>query len=134
MIKDIQFKEVKNIAVAVVRDGDEDSDLWDVYLLNMNPIPVTGVFITSKGYGEINQEARKTSELRWFFDEIQANGVVKIEAIVEDVFGLHNEYWVSYYIGTQIYDKRFVFLAESIKPENFTKIPILSQKGVLLTT
>lgn len=133
MIKDIPINEVKNIAVAVVREGDDDSDSWNVYLLNLNAFPITGVFITSKGYGEINQETRRTSELRWFFDEVPANGIVKIEAIVEDVFGLHNEYWVSYYIGNDIFDKRFIFLAESIKQENFTNIPLLHERGVMIS-
>jgi len=133
MIKDIPVNEVKNVAVAIVREGDEHSEDWNVYLINLNDFPITGVFITSKGYGELNNEVRKTSELRWFYENIPAREVVKVEAIVEDVFGLHNEYWVSYYIGTEIFDKRFIFLAESIKPENFTNIPVLNERGVMIS-
>jgi len=132
MKKDIEFHEVKNVAVAVVREGGDDSEDWTVYLVNLNDFPLTGVFITSKGYGSVNNEDRKTSELRWFFEQVPPSGVVKVEAIVEDVFALHNEYWVSYYVGREIYDKRFVFLAESIKPENFTTIPVINEKGVMI--
>lgn len=132
MIKDIPVNEVKNVAVAIVREGEDDSQDWSVYLLNLNDFPITGVFITSKGYGDINGEARKTSELRWFYDDIPAKNVVKVEAIVEDVFALHNEYWVSYYIGKEIFDKRFIFLAESIQPNNFTTIPLLNERGVMI--
>jgi hypothetical protein len=132
MIKDISFNEIKNVAVAVVREGDEDSADWTVYLINLNSFPLTGVFITSKGYGALNQEDLKTSELRWFFEEVAPGSVVKVEVIVEEVFGLHNEYWVSYYVGKEIYDKRFVFLAESIKPENFTQVPVINEKGVMI--
>lgn len=133
MIKDIPVNEVKNVAVAIVREGGEDSEDWNVYLLNLNDFPIKSVFVTSKGYGELNNEARRTSELRWFYDDIAAKDVVKVEAIVEDVFGLHNEYWVSYYIGNEIFDKRFIFLAESIKSENFTNIPILNERGVMIS-
>lgn len=132
MIKDIPVNEVKNVAVAIVREGEDDSQDWSVYLLNLNDFPITGVFITSKGYGDINGESRKTSELRWFYDDIPAKSVVKVEAIVEDVFALHNEYWVSYYIGKEIFDKRFIFLAESIQPNNFTTIPLLNERGVMI--
>lgn len=132
MIKDIPVNEVKNVAVAIVREGEDDSQDWSVYLLNLNDFPITGVFITSKGYGDINGEARKTSELRWFYDDIPAKSVVKVEAIVEDVFALHNEYWVSYYIGKEIFDKRFIFLAESIQSNNFTTIPLLNERGVMI--
>ena len=132
MIKDIPVNEVKKVAVAIVREGDDDSEDWSVYLLNLNDFPLKSVFVTSKGYGELDNEARRTSELRWFYDEIAAHDVVKIEAIVEDVFGLHNEYWVSYYVGSEIFDKRYIFLAESIKPENFTHVPILDERGVMI--
>ncbi len=37
-----------------------------------------------------------------------------------------------YYVGTEIFDKRYIFLAESIKPENFTHIPILNERRVMI--
>src|SRR4030095_12386741 len=47
----------------------------------------------------------------------------KIETIIRDVFGLNNEYWVSFYIGKDIYDKKYIFLPESIREEHLTLIP-----------
>jgi hypothetical protein len=130
--KDIAFPEVKNVAIAIAKEDSEDS-VWSVFLINLNPFPLKSVFISSRGYGEIQAEARETSKLRWFFEEIGPNEAVRVEAIVEEVFGLHNEYWVSYFVGGQVYDKRFVFLAESIKESNFTSIPILKIRGVMIS-
>jgi hypothetical protein len=52
--------------------------------------------------------------------------------IDEQTFGLNNEYWVSYYIGKQIYDKKFIFLPESIIDSNFIKLPVVNKPGVMI--
>jgi hypothetical protein len=51
--------------------------------------------------------------------------------ITPDVFHLNNEYWVSYYIGTQLYDKKYVFVPETIQDENLIPIEGLNLEGVL---
>lgn len=128
MIKDIERPEVKDIIVAVIL---EETD-WNVYLINLKNVPIEGVLVTSKGYGSINEESRKTSVLRQFFETIPPQSYVKIEPIMEELFGLTNEYWVSFYINKMIYDKKFIFLPETITPENFTHIPVLKTNGVMI--
>lgn len=134
MKKDIFFPEVKNVAIAITREAEgSDDSVWSVFMINMNNFPLKSVFISSRGYGELNDEARVTSNLRWFFEEIAPNEAVRVEAIVEEVFGLHNEYWVSYFVDGQVYDKRFIFLAESISEKNFTRLPVLDIRGVMIS-
>jgi hypothetical protein len=88
--------------------------------------------VSSKGYGVINGEAVKTSTLRHFLNEVKPGSFMKIEPIMEDVFSLSNEYWVSFYIDKIIYDKKFIFLPETISSEYFTLIPILNKRGVMI--
>lgn len=133
MKKDIEIPVVKDVAVAIVKEKNEsEQDEWNVYLVNLKENPIEGVLVSSRGYGEINSEKRNTSELRHFLDVVGARSFVKIEPIIEDVFPLNNEYWVSFYIDKKMYDKKYIFLAESIKEENLTKVPILNKKGVLI--
>jgi len=47
------------------------------------------------------------------------------------LFHLNNEYWVSYFVGNQIYDKKFIFVPESIIEQNLIHVPILNMQGVL---
>lgn len=132
MIKDIEIPEVKNVTLAVVRKQNiGESDEWKVYLINKNEFPLENTLVASKGYGEREGEQQKTSVLRHFLETVPANGVALIEPIDAAVFHLNNEYWVSYYIGRQIYDKRFVFVPESIKEENLLLIKELQMEGVL---
>jgi hypothetical protein len=54
-----------------------------------------------------------------------------VEPIDPSVFHLNNEYCVSYYIGKQIYDKRFVFVPDTICEDNMSFIRELDMEGVL---
>ncbi len=133
MRKDIEIPLVTEIAVAVVNEVNElDVAEWNVYIVNLKDKPIEGVLVSSRGYGEIANERRATSELRHFLDVMQPNSYKKIEPILEDVFGLTNEYWVSFYLDKKLFDKKFIFLAESIKKENCITVPILNRKGVLI--
>lgn len=131
MIKDIVFPEVEDIAVAVAQEI-EGLDEYEVYLINLKFTDIQNVLISSTGYGIINDERKKTSTLRHYFEEIKQHDFIKIEPIQKEVFGLNNEYWVSFTLNNQLFDKKFVFLAETIIPSNFVNIPLIGKKGVLI--
>ena len=133
MIKDLPENNVTDIAVAVALEGENvQSKIFHVYLINLKKEPIENVLITSKGYGEKNGEQVKTSTLRHMFPVVPNGSYKQIELIDEQTFGLSNEYWVSYYIGTQIYDKKFIFLPESIVDSNFIKLPVVNKPGVMI--
>ncbi|CAG5073671.1 hypothetical protein DYBT9623_04857 [Dyadobacter sp. CECT 9623] len=135
MKKDIIFHPVKGIQVAIVRSiNAEEGEEWNVIVINKNDEPVTNVFVTSKGYGNSelgNDFNQKTSTLRHFFAEIGPGAHVVVEPIMPDVFHLNNEFWVSYFIGNQIYDKKFIFVPDSIIEANLIPIEPLGLQGVL---
>jgi len=133
MIKDIPELIVENIAIAIVREKNElDEAVWNSYLLNLKDQKIEGVLVTSTGYGELNAEKIRTSTFLYFLDEVKPKSFVKIEPIIEEVFGINNEYWLSFYLNKTMYDKRYVFLAESISEANFTTIPLMNKKGVMI--
>jgi hypothetical protein len=133
MIKDIPQLVVENVAVAIVKEKNElNETVWNSYLINMKDVKLEGVLVTSTGYGQINDEKIRTSTLRHFLDEVEPKSFVKIEPIIEEVFGVNNEYWLSFYLDHKMYDKRYVFLAESITEANFTMVPFINKKGVMI--
>lgn len=132
MMKDIIIPEVKNVTLAVARTQQPgESAEWKVYLINNNAFPIENTLVASKGYGEKAGEEQRTSVLRHFLETVPAESSVQIEPIDPAVFHLNNEYWVSYYVGRQIYDKRFVFVPDTIREENITFIKELNMEGVL---
>ena len=133
MKKDLPENIVENIAVAVALEGENiEAKTWYVYLINLKNEPIENVLITSKGYGEKDGEQVKTSTLRHMFPLIEGETFKLIEPIDEQTFGLNNEYWVSYYIGREIFDKKFILLPESIIESNFIKLPIVNKPGVMI--
>ncbi len=135
MKKDIIFHPVQGIQVAIVRSINESgADEWNVIVINRNQEPITNVFVTSKGYGNTESGTnsdQRTSTLRHFFPEIKASEHVVVEPIMPDVFHLNNEFWVSYFIGNQIYDKKFIFVPDSIIEDNLIPISPLGLEGVV---
>lgn len=123
---------VEGVQVVVARKKNAAGGYdWQVFLINQNDVPIRTVFVTSKGYGLKDEEEQKTSTLRHFFVEIQPGTHEVIETIMPNVFHLNNEYWVSYFIGDQIFDKKFIFVPDSIVEENLVTVPILGLEGIL---
>jgi hypothetical protein len=132
MKKDIDFDPVEGVSVAIATQQNElGQPVWNVYLLNNNPFELDNVLVTSKGYGVYEGEEIKTSVLRHMFEQVQAKSFVKIEPIDPAIFHINNEYWVSYYIGQKIFDKKFIFVPESIVESNLIDISMLNLRGVL---
>ncbi len=138
MIKDIPQLKVQDLAIAIVPREDfaphpeEEADLWDVYVLNFKGEAIQNVLINSRGYGELQGEQMRTTILRHFFNEIEANQACFVEPIQTRLFDIANEYWVSFSYDGYMYDKKYVFVRGSINAEHFTYIPLLGKRGVMI--
>lgn len=132
MKKDIPDLKVEDIALAIVPREDEEEDLWDSYLINLKDTAIESVLINSKGYGQVDGEDVKTTVLRHFFEEIGPLRCILIEPIQTKLFDLTNEYWVSFVQNDYMFDKKYVFVRGSIAEENFTTIPFINRKGVMI--
>ncbi len=133
MKKDLPENNVQDIAVAIVLEEEQvDSRMWKVYLLNLKSVAIQNVMISSRGYGNFNGEDVKTSVFRHFIGDMLPGTFSAIEAIDEQLFAINNEFWLSYYIDGTIYDKKFIFLTESVTEGNFIRIPLLNKPGVMI--
>ncbi len=132
MKKDINIPEVKNVTVAIIRKKNElDEHIWDVYLMNSNNHPIENILIVSHGYGERNGSPVKTSTLRHYFEELAAHSSMITESIDPSIFTLNNEFDVTYYIGNQMYFKKFTFVVGTITDEYLRSIPVIGMEGIL---
>ena len=134
MKKDIPFLPVSGVSIAVVREiNNIDEYIWNVYLINENSFPIQNITIRAKGYGEVNGAKQATSTLRHHFPYLASKSHIIIEPIDPEIFGLNNEYWISYFIQEQVFDKKYIFVPESIIEENLIQIPQLQLLGILHT-
>ena len=136
MKKDISFDPIEGVSVAIVPALDqalspEGLPLWQVYLLNQNDFPLQNVIVNANGYGlQADGEKVRTSTLRYIFEEVPPRSAIPVEPLDPALFHLNNQYWVSYYLGPRIFDKKFIFVPDSIVPGNFSHIPLLDRAGI----
>lgn len=125
--------KVEGVFLALLEEkGNEE---YAVYLINDRKDIMEGIIVTSVGFGENmpSGEALKTATLRHSLEVLLPEEYAKIELIIPEVFGLYNEYWVSFWIDEVLYDKKFLFLPDSIKIEDLAVLPRFNKKGILLS-
>lgn len=133
MLKDIQEESLDGVGIALVKEPNAEGELvWNVYAVNYSMLQIEGVLVSSKGYGNINGEAKATSVLRTFLDTIDALDYRKIEPIQEELFVLTNEYWLSYYAEGKMYERKYIFAENSVLEENLEKVGLINMPGILL--
>lgn len=133
MKKDILFPKPDGVHMAVVQETDELNRTHHcVYLINTRPDTLDTILVTSKGYGKIDGEEKATSTLRKKLLDMAPHSAQKFEVLTEELLALNNEFWLSFYIGNQVYDKKYIFMAESIVDKNLTHVPILEKQGILI--
>jgi hypothetical protein len=134
MKKDIIIPEVENVFVAVVQEWSDDfmEKVWYAYLVNDSDFLIEGAMVVSKAFGTIDGEMKKTSLLRHAFAQVPAVSVVKIEMIEKSLLVLNNEFMVSFFIGSKLFDKKFIFKANSIHEDFVEEVPILFVDGIIV--
>ena len=134
MKKDIIIPEVENVFMAVVQEWSDEfmEKVWYAYLVNDSDFQIDGVMVVSKAFGTLDGEMKKTSILRHAFAEIPEVSVAKIELIDKSLLALNNEFMVTFFIGNTLYDKKFIFKANSIQEINQEEVPILFVDGVIV--
>ena len=132
MKKDIKIPTVENVFLAAVPEWGDDfmETIWNVYLINDSDYRLESVMVVSKAFGTLNGEMKKTSSLRHAFIEVPAISTVKIEMIEKSVLQLNNEFMVTYFIDSTLFDKKFTFVKNTISETNMEEVPILFVDGV----
>ena len=133
MKKDIIIPEVENVFLAAVQEWSDDfmEKVWYAYLINDSDFLIESVMIVSKAFGTIDGEMKKTSLLRHAYVEVPAVSVVKIEMIEKSVLALNNEFMLTFFMDGKLYDRKYIFKANSINEKSVEEVPILFVDGVI---
>ena len=129
MKKDIQIPEVEGVEMAVVYEYNDiyKTDDWNVYIINKKAIDLEMLVIVSQGFSE----TKTTSLLRKKLEKLPANSFAKIELIQPELFKLNNRFQVTFFEGNTLYEKTFIFEANTIKEGALRMIADLNKRGVL---
>lgn len=130
MKKDIQQVVVEMVSVVAIPPNQPTEDsLWNIYLTNEGNEAMENVIVASKGYGMVDGRDKTTTVLRYFFQRIEPGARVLVEPMQPALFAIYNEYWVSFNLGEDMLDRRYIFPASSISLEALqgVEIGILAQ-------
>lgn len=135
MNKDIEIKEVKDIAIGIV-PGEPDENgktTWNVCFINLKDHAVENVLVNASGEGVLNGKEVKTSVMRYLLGTVPAKSYKKIEIVIDESVAITNRYWVSFFEGGAMLDKKYIFPPGSINSEMMTIVPLLNTAGVFLS-
>lgn len=133
MKADIEIPKVENVYIVAINEWSDDfqENCWNAYLLNATNETLEMAMIVSRAYGLINGEERNTMQLRHAFATLAPQTAVKMEFLEDSVLQLNNEFSLSYFIGNKMYDKNFVFKANSINTNDQVDLPAINKLGVI---
>ncbi len=130
MKKDIHIPKVENVYIAIVNEYNDiyKAQDWNAYIINDKQVDLEMVLILSKGYSE----TKATSSMRHKLDKLPAKSFAKIELMQEEVLQLNNEFKVTFFEGSRMFDKTYLFRKNTINLKAQQTIPLMDKKGVLV--
>jgi len=132
MKKDIKIPEVKDVFVAIVKEYNKifQCDDWNAYIINNKEVALEMVLIVSKGYDE--EQLLETSVMRKKIDKLPSKSFAKIELIQGDVLQLSNFFNVTFFEGSQLFEKKYLLKKGRLKEGALRTIPLLNKRGILI--
>ncbi|WP_428741543.1 hypothetical protein [Tenacibaculum sp.] len=129
MRKDIEIPKVTGVEIAVVLETNEfdNKEDWNVYILNRKDVDLEMVVIVSQGFSD----SKTTSVFRRKIDKLPANSYQKFELMQPKLFALDNRFQVTFFEGNTLYDKTFIFQAETIQEGFLRDIEFLGKRGIV---
>lgn len=130
MKKDIKIPEVKDVYVAVVQEEHPEykTEDWNAYIINNSDSDLETVLIVSQGY----TDKKMTPPMRHTITMLPARSYAKIEYLQEPVLELNNGFKVTFFEGTQMFDKTYLFRKNTINEKALRTLPLMQLKGVLV--
>jgi hypothetical protein len=133
MKRDIIPPQVSDVYVAVVPGpGENGQTQWSVVLINDKDVMLTHTIVNASGKGTVGGMEKSTTTLRLLLGDIQPKSSRQIEILLEESFALNNNYWVSFYIGSDIYDKKYQLSAGEVDLNDLVFAPVLNAPAILI--
>ena len=130
MKKDIEIPKVEDVYIAVVSEYNDiyKTQDWNAYIINDKDVDLEVVLIVTSGYSE----EKMTSIFRKKLDLLPKKSFAKIELMQEELFALNNEFKVSFFEGSRMFEKTYLFKENTISEKVLQTIPLMEAKGVLV--
>ncbi|OEK09524.1 hypothetical protein A8C32_12510 [Flavivirga aquatica] len=130
MKKDIDIPKVEDVYIAVVNEYNDiyKTQDWNAYIINDKEVDLDMVLIVTSGYSE----NKTTSVFRKKLDKLPKKSYAKIELMQEELFAINNTFKVSFFEGSKMFDKTYLFRKNTINLKALQPVPLMAVKGILV--
>ncbi len=130
MKKDIEIPVVEGVYIAVIKEWNSEYEMddWNAYIVNENSQAIDAVMVVTQGFSA----DKKTSKFRHMLGTVDAHSMAKIELIQERVLPFRNEFSVTYFLDSKLFDKKYIFRKNTINERALQEVPYTKYKGVVV--
>jgi hypothetical protein len=132
MRKDINITDDLYIALAFmpITSDDGTDPTWEAFIYNAKKTPLEHVIINASALGFIDGIEKQTATVRFYIERMEPESFRKFEVIMHETLQLHNTYWISFYQGENIGEKKIHFQLSSQWPDELSILPLLDRAGI----
>ena len=131
MKKDIQIHAVKDVLIALVPEEISENTIWRAVIINLKDTEIDTVLINAEAKGVVHGQEKHAATIRVFLPKMAAHSHKVIEAILPETLALTNRFWLSFYVGPQIFERKFTFPANSVCIDRMIDLPLIGDVGVI---
>lgn len=132
MRKDIDIHDDLYIALAFVplaaEEGEEPQ--WDAYIYNAKKHDLTHVIINVSAIGMIDGVEKETATMRFYLEKLEAESYKKFEVLMHETLLLDNTYWISFYEGETIGEKKMHVRLNASWSDDLSILPLIDKAGI----
>jgi hypothetical protein len=132
MRKDIDIHDDFHVALAFVPMTTEHNEppQWEAYIYNAKQKPLTHVIINVSAIGVIDGIEKETATMRFYLEKLDAESCKKFEVLMHETLLLDNTYWISFYEGDSIGEKKLHVQLDKNWADDLSILPLLDKAGI----
>jgi hypothetical protein len=132
MRKDIDIHDDLYLALAFVPMPAEEGEQpqWEAYIYNAKKHDLKHVIINVSAIGMIDGVEKETATMRFYLEKLEAESYKKFEVLMHETLLLDNTYWISFYEGDNIGEKKMSVRLGSSWSDDLSILPLIDKAGI----
>ena len=132
MRKDIDIHDDFYLALAFipVPAAEQEPPQWEAFIYNAKQQPLEHVIINVSAMGIIDGVEKETGTMRFYIEKMEPESYKKFEILLHDTLLLQNTYWISFYQGNEIGEKKLHVQLSEQWADDLTLLPLIDRAGI----
>jgi hypothetical protein len=132
MIKDIDIHDDLYVALAFMPLPTEQQEppQWEAYIYNAKKTLLEHIIINVSACGVIDGIEKETGTMRFYIEKLEPESFKKFEILLHEALLLKNTYWISFYEGSAIGEKKLSVQLDANWSDDLSILPLIDKAGI----